>query len=328
MNKKTKLVMLSMPIALFAPVLSASCREKQDFNPKDFKDVTLSLASDGKTDFAKKSPSEFVKENKSSYAKVLEVTQNGSKTDKYGYELVSVRPNDNYGYLYVEYKLFDKNNKKNITPKKFIYLQDFKSNVKEQLSSINSNLYFSKTRNLGTPVDKKTLLVTEIINDKLLLDLQSNNLLSQAGVKISKDPKLDFSNDNEGIKKGFVNLSFTYTVEHNARETGNDFPIKLAKKIENFKIDGFTGYESFDPDKFIEKSSATDVTLEKVQKDPMSYISLKNAGDTILTDVKVTNGTSQNQATIKFKLQTSIFDSEGKETKVTSDKEYEYKYTW
>ncbi len=43
MNKKTKLVMLSMPIALFAPVLSASCREKQDFNPKDFKDVTLSL---------------------------------------------------------------------------------------------------------------------------------------------------------------------------------------------------------------------------------------------------------------------------------------------
>ena len=120
MNKKTKLVMLSMPIALFAPVLSASCREKQDFNPKDFKDVTLSLASDGKTDFAKKSPSEFVKENKSSYAKVLEVTQNGSKTDKYGYELVSVRPNDNYGYLYVEYKLFDKNNKKNITPKKFI----------------------------------------------------------------------------------------------------------------------------------------------------------------------------------------------------------------
>nr|WP_307918958.1 hypothetical protein [Mycoplasmopsis bovis] len=155
MNKKTKLVMLSMPIALFAPVLSASCREKQDFNPKDFKDVTLSLASDGKTDFAKKSPSEFVKENKSSYAKVLEVTQNGSKTDKYGYELVSVRPNDNYGYLYVEYKLFDKNNKKNITPKKFIYLQDFKSNVKEQLSSINSNLYFSKTRNLGPQLIKK-----------------------------------------------------------------------------------------------------------------------------------------------------------------------------
>lgn len=158
--------------------------------------------------------------------------------------------------------------------------------------------------------------------------MQSNNLLSQAGVKISKDPKLDFGKDNEGIKKGFVNLSFTYTVEHNARETGNDFPIKLAKKIENLKIDGFTGYESFNPDKFIEKSSATDVTFEKVQKDPTSYISLKNVGDTTLTDVKVTKGTDQNQAIIKFKLQTSIFDSEGKETKVTSDNEYEYKYTW
>nr|WP_307918058.1 hypothetical protein [Mycoplasmopsis bovis] len=59
----------------------------------------------------------------------------------------------------------------------------------------------------------------------------------------------------------------------------------------------------------------------------MSYISLKNAGDTILTDLSVTNG-GNNQATIKFKLQTSIFDSEGKETKVTSDNEYEYKYTW
>ncbi|WP_235653915.1 hypothetical protein V2P61_00605 [Mycoplasmopsis agalactiae] len=104
--------------------------------------------------------------------------------------------------------------------------------------------------------------------------------------------------------------------------------LKLAKKVENFKIEGFTGFDDFSAEKFIEKSSATDVTFEKIKKDPTSYISLKNAGDTTLTGISVTNGTGDKQATIKFKLQTSLFDSEGKETKVVSDKEYEYKYTW
>ncbi|WP_331706668.1 MAG1050 family protein [Mycoplasmopsis agalactiae] len=327
MNKKAKLFMLSMPVALFAPVLSASCQKKDDFKPQDFKDVKIALASGAQNDFSNIMPSEFVR-SKKPYTNALEVNQKGSKTDKFGFEIVNIRANDNYGYVFVEYKLFDKNNKKNITPKKFVYLQNFKSNIKEALSNINSKLYFSKTKSLGADVNKKDLLVTDLVNDKLLLDLQGNSLLSQTGVKISKDLKIDFGKDNEGIKKGFVNVSFTYNVEHNARETGNDFPIKLAKKVENFKIEGFTWFDDFSAEKFIEKSSATDVTFEKIKKDPTSYISLKNAGDTTLTGISVTNGTGDKQATIKFKLQTSLFDSEGKETKVVSDKEYEYKYTW